>query len=248
MIYFYRGRKGYKNPTYRGKNLASDWGGGLNDLIENIHQRIVDDFDDLYIGDYFDLPIVTEYAEETTRLRICDYNYLLNALDAKGNGSKITCNHIVLMPEKCLKTFHQINPTATTNGGFYGSNFCGKILFKYGTAFYNALNGHLIRYTSDLSSSLNTYNHDAISKILLPTQEQMLGVSTLNYSSSSNVLFNRQFEICRRDREFVTADTRYWLMNICDSQHFGIIGHTGMALPYPANDAETGIRPFICMC
>ena len=103
---------GFHNSIYRGKNLTGIY------TIEQICSRISNGtFDDLFIGDYFDITISTSYtSSETVRCVIAGFDtYYMNG------DTSFTAHHAVIVPKNCFSATAQMNATNTTEGGFIGS-------------------------------------------------------------------------------------------------------------------------------
>ena len=111
---------GFHNSIYRGKNLTGVY------TIEQICSRISNGtFDDLFIGDYFDITISTSYtSSETVRCVLAGFDtYYMNG------DSSFNSHHAVIVPKNCFSALAPMNSTNTTKGGFIGSNMWKTVLF-----------------------------------------------------------------------------------------------------------------------
>lgn len=136
-----------KNNIYRGKNLTNIY------TIDEICARIANGtFEDLYIGDYFDITITTEYsASEKIRCVIAGFDVFLFNGD-----TPLTSHHAVIIMKNCFAKAHKMNPTNTTEGGYVGSDMYKTVLPKYATAIETVLGSHFLTYRNLLTTSVNS--------------------------------------------------------------------------------------------
>lgn len=126
---------GFHNSIYRGKNLGTS-------VTPEQYARIADGtFEDMYIGDYWTI-------NGTTYL-IAAFNYYLNSGDT---GLALTTNHITLVPAGMLYT-HRMNPTATTEGGYVGSEMYISGLDQAKTKIHADFAGHVVNHRKYLSNA-----------------------------------------------------------------------------------------------
>lgn len=146
------------NGIFRGKDLTKIY------TVDQICARISSGtFEDLYIGDYFDITITSEYrANEVVRCVLAGFDTYLH------NGSaSLEKHHAAIVPKNCFADAHQMNSTNTTGQSentanasglkaYAGSDMHNIVLPKYATAISNAIgSSHLIKRTTVLSNDMN---------------------------------------------------------------------------------------------
>ena len=135
------------NSIYRGKNLTDVY------TVDEICQRIsAGTFEDLYIGDYFDISITTSLGgTETVRCVLAGFDIMWNNGD-----TAFTKHHAVIVPKDCFKTTAKMNDTNETTGGYAGSKMHTETLPVYAEALQTALNNHIISHRELLSTAVST--------------------------------------------------------------------------------------------
>lgn len=146
------------NGIYRGKDLTNVYS------IDEICSRISSGtFEDLYIGDYFDITITSEYREnEVVRCVLAGFDTYLH------NGSaSLEKHHAAIVPKNCFSDLHQMNTANTTGksenasntsglGAYAGSDMHNIVLPKYTVAISNAIgSSHLLTRNTVLSNNMN---------------------------------------------------------------------------------------------
>lgn len=251
---------GFHNSIYRGKNLNGVY------TIEQICSRISNGtFEDLFIGDYFDITISTAYsANETVRCVLAGFDtYYMNG------DISFTNHHAVIVPKNCFNTTASMNSTNTTEGGFIGSDMWKTVLPIYATAINSALNGHLLTHrtllTNSISTSLNSMagagqtgasnNSEWIdTKLSLMNEVQLYGSTALSSSFYDVGCDNLQLPLFRLNpRSKIagqgrTGDGRmwYWLRAVASSTSFCYCYGYGSANHGRASGSG-GVRPLFCI-
>ena len=249
-----------KNPRFRGADLT-EWG-----PVE-VAQRIANNFDNLYIGDYFKVIINTEFkADEEVILVISDFNPLLGY-----SNVEITTPHVGLITKNLMATKHRINSTDTANGAFKSSEMRTVTLPKYAAAFETALQGHLMPFNELVSTKINTSGYSMAggnfkgssdtsewienTKITLPSESQVHGskfFSSAGYDGSSN---NDQLMLFRLspghkigrwydESAGVWGRSWYWEKDVCSSSGWCRCDSYGSAY-YTAPSSVGGLRPLL---
>lgn len=251
---------GFHNSIYRGKNLNGVYS------IEQICSRISNGtFDDLFVGDYFDINISTGYtSNETVRCILAGFDtYYMNG------DSSFNSHHAVIVPKNCFSALASMNSTNTTEGGFIGSNMWKTVLPTYATAINSALNNHLLTHRTLLSNSMSSStpsmagagwngasnNWEWIdTKLSLLNEVQLYGSTILSSSFFDVGCDNLQLPLFRLDpRSKIagqggTGDGRmwYWLRAVATSTLFCLCGTDGLAGDSGAGDSG-GVRPLFCI-
>ncbi|MCI8378889.1 MAG: hypothetical protein HFH72_10260 [Lachnospiraceae bacterium] len=196
------------NCIFRGKDLTNVY------TIEEITDRISNDtFEDLYIGDYFDVTISTEYTEnEVVRCVLAGFDYYYD-----GNSdywAALPKHHAVIVTKYC---FNKKSPIASENFGndngcFIESGILTITLPIYQAALQSILGNHIIEWKqliqSDNNSSDNDTSINTISNILegrpisyssyktglnLLSEIQVFGTSL----SSCSSIYNNGYDTCQ---------------------------------------------------
>lgn len=128
------------NSGYRGRYISYI---GTEEICTRIYAGT---FENLHIGDYFDVDITTKYGTETVRNILAGFNLYYNELGK---------NHAVVIPRNCFKTPAYMNNTVSTEGGYANSKMNTEILPMYANALNTAFNNHLIPHKALLSTKVN---------------------------------------------------------------------------------------------
>ena len=139
--------------TFRGSNLLGN--GHFASLDALSSALTAGDFSDIYIGDYIDAPFSYGGTSYTARCRVAGIDYYMNY----GDGiDMITRHHLAMVPDSTITA--RMNSSATTNGGYVGSEMYTTTLPALmnalggasGTPFY----GHLLSIRELLSNAIDT--------------------------------------------------------------------------------------------
>ncbi len=243
------------NGIFRGKDLTNIY------TIDEICQRISNGtFEDLYIGDYFDITISTTYTEnEIVRCVLAGFDMYLNI----GSSTEVLGHHAVIVLKNCFSKGAAMNPTDTTVGGFFGSDMWKTILPTYQTALQSVLGNHILEYqtrvTSAIDENLNSNAGCGLkgastkcavidTYISLLSEIQVYGSNVLNSSFYDIGYDCLQLPLFALD---LTAKTSgkgnsnkswYWLKNVASTSNFATIGCFGDAQSGNAS-LELGVRP-----
>ena len=123
------------NAIYRGKNIQDKYiDGSLYTAIEN------GTFDDLFIGDYFDITITTSLGgSETVRCMLAGFDVYWGC----GDTAMFT-HHAVIVPANCFAATAQMNVENITTGGYTGSAMYTTVLPVYQTALETVFGNRLL--------------------------------------------------------------------------------------------------------
>ena len=120
----------WHNSHYRGINLISD--GHFANMAALLTAIRNQDWSDIYIGDYVELTFTYEGASRTVKFYVGEIDKFYNV----GNPNKLTTHHLVMITGDMGSIIKAMNTTATTEGGYVGSQAHTTIL----PALYNILN------------------------------------------------------------------------------------------------------------
>ena len=151
------------NSIYRGKNLGSSLTAEQSAAISN------GTFTDIYIGDYWQglsWPAYTwtdsQGVEHEEAAGSHQYKWTICGLDYfytyYGPHYQMLTHHVLVWPEACPmggKIEARMNSTATTEGGYVGSEFFTNNILKY-EALLKAIWGdnHLVRYSMEMCNAV----------------------------------------------------------------------------------------------
>lgn len=250
------------NAIFRGKDLTSVY------TVEQICQKIsAGTFEDLYIGDYFDVTINGE-SSEVVRCILAGFDTYLHNGD-----TSFEAHHAVIVTKNCLNTLHQMNPTNTTEGGFQGSDMWNTVLPIYNTAFGNVFGSHLLSHKTLLTNSISAsgasmagagyigYSNNwswVDTKLSLLSEIQVYGANVFSSSFYDTGCDNLQLplfaldptaKVCRKGGT-ANADASnrqwYWLRNVASATFFALVYNDGRASHYYASSSN-GVRPLFCI-
>lgn len=251
------------NAVFRGKDLTNVY------TIDEICNRISNGtFEDLYIGDYFDITISTTYtSNEIVRCVLAGFDIYLNSGDIA-----LVNHHAVIVPKNCFQDIAPIN--SSYNTALYGS--AGASLYQvvfpvYTSALQYVFGEHIIKYRLQLPDNVNKdlYSGAGLKGspdsnswcdiyLSLLTENQVYGNS--NYSYYDIGIDNIQFplfsfsptaRICGKNNT-TSGDgdgsrQTYWLRNIASSDDssdkFASI-HTSGNIFITTSKVKLGIRPY----
>lgn len=254
------------NGIFRGKDLTNVY------TIDEICERISNGtFEDLYIGDYFDVTISTEYtANEVVRCILAGFDYYWN------NGDTVfTEHHAVIVPKNCFNKIAPMNPTNTTVGGFLNSNMWKTVLPIYTNALQSALNNHILSHKTSLTNSIDeNINSNAGAGIKgasdsCVSYNTLLSLLTEIQVYGSNIRSSSFYDIGLDDLQLplfaldptakicgknTTTDGNgddnlqwYWLKNVVSVNTFAYVCNRSGQYPFDNASYSGGVRPLFCI-
>jgi len=133
------------NAIYRGKNIQDKYiDGSMYAAINN------GTFEDLFIGDYFDITISTTLGgNETVRCMLAGFDVYWGC----GDTAMFT-HHAVIVPANCFAATAQMNAENTTEGGYTGSAMYTTTLPVYQTALEGVFGTHLLNNRELLTNAV----------------------------------------------------------------------------------------------
>lgn len=255
---------GAHNGIFRGKYLT-------NLGIEEICRRISNgSFEDLYIGDYFDITITTSYTtNEKVRGILAGFDTYWNNGD-----TAFARHHAVIVSKNCFNKTLAMNPSVTTVGGFVGSNMWKTILPVYKNALQSALNNHILMHrtflTNAIDANLNSNagnNFKGASSgcqwvdthLSLLSEIQVFGSNIFSSSFFDIGCDNLQLPLFALDPtakvcgKNTTTDGNgdggrqwYWLRNVVSTNNFACAADAGYS-HYFSTSGLIGVRPIFCI-
>ena len=229
-------------------------------------------FDDIYVGDYIEMEMTSDYGTEKVRWLVAAIDYFRHRTD-----SEILDYHIVLVAEDCFKTQHRMNSSNTTANGYAGSEMYVTTIPKYDTAITNAFgSSHILSYHQLLTTSTNTTapsmagnnfvgcsnnwawatgatNQPHVTKLNLMSEPQLFGTKVFSSSFYDIGINNSQFPlfaqmpekiICGRGfNASISARNHFWLSSVVSTTRFAICYYYGMGNISGAS-LSNGVRPY----
>lgn len=253
------------NGIFRGKDLTNIY------TIDEICSRISNGtFEDLYIGDYFDITINTSYLQgEIVRCVLAGFNtYLYNSY------MPFNTHHAVIVPKNCFYAEAAMNLTDTTEGGFVGSNMWTTILPVYKDALQSELGNHILKHKTKLTNTIDadldsnagagfkgaSSNYGWTDTYLsLLSEIQVYGSNVFSSSLFDTGCDNLQLplfaldptaKVCGKnttiDGNGLSGKINYWLRNITSTSAFALVGYAGIS-DYDFAQNKNGVRPLFCI-
>lgn len=127
-------------------------------------------FDDLYVGDYWTIPVTIDNVEQSVNWRIADIDYFIGYRDAVETTKRMTAHHLVIVPDTALYTSQPGN----RGGGYNGSSIRTSGLDKAKTAINTAFPDMVLAHKDYLSTSVDSSGNVA------RTEEQTCTVELMN--------------------------------------------------------------------
>ena len=236
------------NAIYRGKNIQDKYiDGSLYTAIEN------GTFEDLFIGDYFDITITTSLGgSETVRCMLAGFDVYWGC----GDTAMFT-HHAVIVPANCFATTAKMNTENVTTGGYTGSEMYTTVLPVYQTALETVFGNRLLNNRELLTNAVTDGKSSGWAwfdcKLRLMSEAEVYGGNV--WSSGYDVgiaktqlpLFtlNPAKIVCGLGGANYASNTaRYswWLSAVTGAAYFAFVNYGGYAYSNVASDA-LGVRP-----
>jgi hypothetical protein len=223
---------GIKNSMFRGKNLGTSY------TSEQQSQVASGKFLDLWVGDY--------WVINGTRYYIAAFNYYYNTGDS--SVSYLTTNHVTLVPAEHLYD-HRMNPTATTEDGYVGSEMYTTGLDQAKTKIHADFAGHVVNHRKYLSNAVS--NGQASGAAWFDSDVELMN-EVMVYGSVVNGqgdLYNigtekSQLPLFALRPDLITIRRNWWLRDVAGPMNFALVHTSGLA---SANNADlpstVGVRP-----
>ena len=227
---------GAHNAVYRGKHL------GASATAAQYAAMSAGTFDDLYIGDYWTIGGVNY------RIAACDY--FLNSGD-----TAFTAHHAVIVPDTCLYDA-VMNSSATTNGGYVGSEMYKRNLEQAKTIIKSAFSGHVLKYRTRLTNAVENGRASSSawydSEVDLMCEQMVYGSGIFSpVSNGSDVPNNYRVEksqlpLFQHELSRISNRESWWLRDVISASSFADVYLTG-ATDYSNAFNSYGVRPIFCI-
>lgn len=223
---------GAHNAVYRGKALGSS-------VSEEQYAAIrAGTFDDLYIGDYWTIGGVN--------YRIAAFDYYTE-VDPDNH-------YAVLVPDTCLYNA-QMNPTDTTDGGYFGSAMHKTNLEQAKIMIRAAFGSHIMKHDTVLVNSVSNGVAYAVafcdSEVDLMCEQMVYGGSLFsaaakNGAVAANYLMEKsQLPLFQHAPSRICNLENYWLRDVVSNGYFSYVIARNSG--YANASLSLGVRPFFCI-
>lgn len=246
---------GTHNSIYRGKCLGSEYTAAQKAEVA------AGTFEDMYIGDYW--TVYDSVNDRDINYRIAAFDYWLETGDEwegvplNPGGKRCTEHHVVIVPDINL-TNAKMNNTATTVGGYIGSDlytgnnsntglsdardiinsaFGSANILNHREMFVNAVDSNGMASTASwYDSTIDLMNENMVygSSIFKPVPYNNIILDNRTLDKTQLMLFNFK-------PEFISSNT--WLRDTISTTHFARTNGYGAANHQSAADSNIGIRP-----
>ena len=241
------------NALYRGKNITSLFTSG--EFSENVANGT---FDDIYPGDYIELPVTISGTTYQAKWVVGECDYALHYGD-----TELTEHHVLVFPDIQLGTSY-MNSTNTTAGGYKGSYMYATKMPAVRTGIKNAFgSSHVCSFREYLTKTVNTSmasmagggftgaSSDAewttVEACDIMTESMVYG-SKMSSSYKDRHDFPKIISAFSHNSSLRFTDlagSRYWwwLRDVVSSSGFALVNGIGYAGFYYASNVG-GVRPF----
>lgn len=231
---------GAHNSIYRGKDLTNIY--SITQIADMVKTG---DLSDLYIGDYITASVTSKYRTENVDFMVAGFNIQKNNGDAD-----LTANNATIVMRDCFTDLHRMNATNTTEGGYYNSEFVGKMadgapLTNYVNALRSLFGARILKRRAFLSNATSGRTvtagawYDEYAGLM--TQAEVYGhtaiVGTIGWQEAYDIgcdqmqlpLFalDPHAKIARQGRG--GERMWYWLRDVVESTYFAGCGGDGVA-------------------
>lgn len=244
------GNAGYHNSIYRGRNLG--------DHVTAAQYAAINagTFDDMYIGDYWNIDGVT--------WRIAAFDYWFGYGD-----TRCTTHHILVVPDQNLNvgdgsTTHWMNATDTTVGAYAGSDWrtgnngnggraacISTINAAFGSGHILTYRGYLQNATTNPSGTIAYESggdwYDCTVEIM--TERMAYGCDIFHNVMASGVIPNlrsidhSQLPLFTLNHRHICPRTNWWLRDVVSTACFAYVNHNGYCDCDYASGLWIGVRP-----
>lgn len=227
---------GAHNAIYRGKNL------GTSVTAEQYASIANGSFEDLYIGDYWEIGGVTY------RIAACDYYF------GTGNVEPLATHHVVVMPDTPLYNA-PMNDSNITTGGYAGAKMRTSGLIQANQIIDTAFDGHILSHRIYVSNTITNGKPSGgiwvDSTVDLPNEQMLYGGPVFmpmpDGTPISNYLVEKsQLPLFSYRADLIFAAESCWLRDVVSDTGFARINNTGLSSYGPAS-TQMGVRPAFCV-
>lgn len=229
---------GYHNSIYRGKKL------GNSITAEQWSEISAGTFTDMFIGDYWTLPITINGVTSNMDFIIAAFDYWWNVGDTFPQGSNK--HHVVMVPRGSLYNA-VVNSTSTSAGGYSGSEMYSTNLGEARNAIASLMGTHLYNVRRFFTVSIDSSGHannaawktstvDLMNEVMV-FGEKVWGDSPYEVGCDTRIL--PLFEL---DTSLLNTRSIWWLRSIMADGRFSCVYSDGNAYHVGVTNS-LGVRP-----
>lgn len=182
-------------------------------------------FDDLYIGDYWEIKGV--------KYRIADVNYWKNV--GYPESEKVQKPHILIVPDTILGS-GQMHTSNSTSGGYRNSSMKAARLVQIANSLPDTFKNILISHRMFSDGSWGNTSVDIMNEVMVH------GTYICTDNNNRQTSDTQQLALFRLAPELKAIGVNYWLRNVAGSQTYTLISQYGDASSDMATSTY-GIRP-----
>lgn len=214
---------------FRGQSLGSSV---TSDQLAAIEDG---SFDDIYVGDYWTIPVTVSGTPTDIVWRIVDIDYYLN----RGAMATTTDHHLVIMPDTSLYS------AAMGSTNYYGVR--STVLAEAKTTVNDAFPNMVIPYSEFFGYSNGNLLYDN-SAVEVPDVLSLTGNMLMRKDGTigdTHTISFLQFALFRLAPKFIPSDVIYWTRDInnINNSDYIVIDTSGRPGLHPYN-TSTGVRPY----
>lgn len=233
-------------------------------------QRITDGFDDIYVGDFFNMGTPVSAYEQTNTYQttgsswvtIADFNLFYD----KGDKNLVNVNTICCIPGKGLEGSYyfgrsRMNETNTTEGGYVATEMdritIGNIATSTTTPgstdsinqqLFNIFGSHLVTTRESLCNACTNGSPSGWAwfdkQAMLLSEAEVYGTTVWSKSGYNIGVAWQQLALFQLYPRMVNnRSSYYWLKDIADASGFALVYGFGGAGTFGAGDADCYVRP-----
>ena len=229
---------GYHNSIYRGKKLGNSISAAQWSEIS------AGTFSDMFIGDYWTLPIAINGVTSNTDFVIAAFDYWWNVGDSYPQGGNK--HHVVMTPRDILYNA-KMNSTNITTGGYVGSEMFTTNLVDARTGIGNTFSGHLYQVRRLFTTRVGTDGQASgwewtTSSADLMSETMVYGTKAFGnsgYEVGTDMGILPLFALNPSSRSIRTG---WWLRSVVSPSLFANVLASGLAYGNDASDSR-GVRP-----
>ena len=238
------------NAMWGGRDITAAFNAGT--VSANIANGT---FKDIFPGDYITKQVTISGTTYTVNWVVADCDYWIN----KGDPA-MTAHHVAIVPQVPIFDA-RMNTTATTEGGYKGSEMYKKVIPACATGIVNAFgSSHILTFRDIITDSVDTSHISSGLPQLLGTpgfwgewasvqcnlmsEKMVYGAPICSAGAADNIMATRQMSAFRLSEKLIN-DNRYsyWLRDVASSSIYVVEFGFGYAAAYNASDSG-GVRPF----
>lgn len=218
-------------------------GNSLGDTVTAAQLAAIDDgsFDDLYVGDYWTIPVTIDNVEQSVNWRIADMDYWIGVGAGWGVSglTPIYSHHLVLVPDEPLYDVNTSRASIYTSSYLYTTGLT-KARQAINNAFPNIILSHPRTMVNSGASDKTYYQID------IDTMSQIMTFGYTTYGPRltewTGVSDAQQLALFRIAPQYLRTSDSFWLTDI--SSNNAPVMVLGNGTPFAVAETQNrGVRP-----